>query len=126
MSSTFQPAPDADRTTTYIVAGTGLLYTQPVDDSFNAYAGVHGGIVSAHQSVTQGDITSTKSELDFFVGPCGGGEYFFSPHFSAGVELQFNYLGFGDPETTNMTPTSLETKRSGITTNVLLLCRVYL
>ena len=36
------------------------------------------------------------SQTDFILGPCFGGEYYFTQHFSAGLELQLNIAKSGE------------------------------
>jgi hypothetical protein len=124
VTSTFPPPATGDISSTYISAGAGVMYQQPIDDSFNAYGGIRGGIVASSQTLRQGSTTIDRSETDFFVGPCGGGEYLFSPHFSMGTELQINYIKFGEPETD--ATTTEPRNRSSIVTNAVIICRVYL
>jgi hypothetical protein len=53
------------------------------------------------------------SQTDYILGPCFGGEYYFSQHFSAGIELQLNIarsgehsMRFNNPNGTNIGTTS--------------------
>jgi hypothetical protein len=50
-----------------------------------------------------------EAQTDIIFGPCFGGEYYFSQHFSAGIELQLNIaksgvnsMRFNNPNGTNI------------------------
>jgi hypothetical protein len=46
-----------------------------------------------------GVVTTSTSRVDFSFAPTLGGEYFFSKHFSLGVEAQVNFLVVGSAST---------------------------
>ncbi|RCK72652.1 MAG: hypothetical protein IGBAC_0463 [Ignavibacteriae bacterium] len=92
----------------------GLFYVLPAESSFNSYFGPRVGILSTSSTSSFTGSTEAKtSETDFFIGFCVGGEYLFSPHFSAGGEAQLNYISFGNPD------------RSVFTNNALMFFRWY-
>jgi hypothetical protein len=68
------------------------------------YYGGRIGIVRVSQT-TENDYTTgtdskvTKSQTNLFFGPCLGGEYFISNHFTFGGEAQFLWTKFGEPKT---------------------------
>lgn len=100
-------ASSGSSTTTYFRGGVGLLYVRSIDSSFNIYVGPRIGALSTSS-------TGSTGVIDFFLGPCVGGEQSFSPHFSIGGEAQLNYVRFGRPRNGSI-----------ITNNALMFFRWY-
>lgn len=117
-------------TLTVFRIGIGLFYMHSIDTSFSTYLGPRTGILSTSEksgytSSYSGDEENTFSEIDFFIGLCLGGEYLFSRHFSAGGEVQLNYIKYGNPERTPASITSTNYTQSIFTNNCLLFIRWY-
>ncbi len=73
-----------DNFTTINIGVTPRFY-QNLDNNFGSYIGARG--IIQHTSPEVGD-----NDTDIVIGPTGGGQYFFSEHFSIGVEGQLNFL----------------------------------
>lgn len=65
--------------------GVHPRFFQDLGNDFGSYIGARGIV-----RYTSPEIGS--DDTDIVIGPTGGGKYFFSEHFSAGVEGQFNFL----------------------------------
>ena len=106
--------------------GVGLFSVRSTESSFSSYLGPRVGILSTSSTSSfTGNPESKTSETDFFIGLCLGGEYLFSPHFSAGGEVQLNYISFGNPDRTPAPTTSSTRTQSLITNNALMFFRWY-
>lgn len=118
--------------------GTGIFYTHRTSAAFELYAGPRVGIVTHSQDIKNFDSLSTpqnsetnSSRTDFYVGLSVGGEYFFSEHFSLGVEAELEYLNLGK-ETTTVTPAAqfsnqqpTSTTGDNLVTKAGIVARVY-
>jgi len=87
----------------YTDLSLGLVFHHyiPYSQNFSPFLGLRGGALIGMPST--GDGTT-----DYFFGVNGGGEYFFSPQFSVGIEAQLNFTfsddhsaRFGNPGGTN-------------------------
>lgn len=119
--------------------GSGVFYRMALGESSGAYVGGRLGLVlnsetdENYQPDATGNetkTTTTESRTDLSVALAGGGEHFFTPHFSLGAEAQLGMLFQGD-ETREREPAeeqtgpTVETSGFVLETRSLLFARVY-
>ena len=98
----------------------GLWYLQPASP-FGIYLGGRLGLTFSGGEIDPG---VTASETDFRIQAVSGGEYFISPRFSIGAELQLGVTFYGDPSVTlTVTPSR---GRTSWQTNGVLFFRYFL
>lgn len=101
VGSTFE-FPDGSSTSSMSVSRYGLNGHVVLFDrgGLRPYAGLRVGTIRASESYayTSGSFQDEgkRTRSDWYVGAALGGEYFFSPHFSLGGEVQLNRVGIGD------------------------------
>ncbi|WP_072713776.1 outer membrane beta-barrel protein [Rhodothermus profundi] len=81
-------------TVTYTVwqLGIGIFQPQLPASGVRIYWGGRVGLSLVSSSVERGGLRSSASGTGLIAGPATGGEYFFSPQFSLGGELQLMYV----------------------------------
>ncbi len=120
--------------------GTGLFYRAKLGQNGDAYVGprlavllnkqVSEGFSSPSPGGAPSKETITRSRTDVLLTLSGGGEHFFTPYFSLGVEGQIGMQFLGDP-TTEYDPAPPEpgsqSEQSSfiLQTNALLFARVF-
>ena len=126
-SSTGAPyASSSSSSASLIRIGTGVFGMFLRDSSFNAYAGPRVGVLLTSQTSQSGTSPeTTTSESDIYVGFSLGGEYYLSPHFSLGGEVQLNYIKFGEPKRDPASTTLSTSTRSMYTNNAVMFFRWY-
>jgi hypothetical protein len=110
--------------------GFGVFYSFEPDKSFKWYLGGRLGILSSELHITHSPITSAHAEFDhqwgaFYAGAAFGVEYFFSPHFSIGGEIQINHIGYGEPVINENPYPTVDSAQSVWSTNAALSARFY-
>lgn len=112
--------------------GLGLAYPITLTESTRAYVGVRTGAMfwsttnEYLNTEDEGVESSETSRTDPFVGLQVGGEYYLSPSFSLGAEVQLTYTIIGDFESSSTegdVDTTADDSGSTITSNALLIVR---
>jgi hypothetical protein len=104
--------------------GFGVFYSVEPDKSFEWYLGGRLGILSSEMHVTGSKDTSAQWGV-FYTGAAFGAEYFFSPHFAIGGELQLNHFSYGAPIINGVPWTPVDSVHSVWSTNTSLSARFY-
>jgi hypothetical protein len=117
--------------------GTGVFLLKHLPKT-DIYYGGRIGIVKVSEKEEYDPDTGTShesstSQTNLYFGPCLGGEYFISNHFSFGGEAQLLLTKYGNPKT-EIDPEppgydnedETETKSSLMDTRYLFICRWYL
>lgn len=95
---------NSDSATT-VKAGAGIFYMFGIGKDAQGTVGARLGpqFVSSVEEREQPDpnggtlqVQTTRSAVNFAVGPAFGGEYFFSEYFSLGAEAQINFIYLGE------------------------------
>lgn len=134
VSETTSPEGAAETTdsASIIRFGVGLAYPITLTESTRAYVGVRSGAMfwsstSEYLNAEDEGVESTEtSRTDPFVGLQVGGEYYLSPSFSLGAEVQLTYTIIGDYESSSTeydVDTTADDSGSTITSNALLIVR---
>jgi hypothetical protein len=110
--------------------GFGVFYSVEPDKYFEWYLGGRLGILSSEEHTTHSPITPAHVEFDhqwgaFYAGAAFGVEYFISPHFSIGGEIQINHVGYGAPVINENPNPSIDSAQSVWSTNVTLSARFF-
>jgi hypothetical protein len=110
--------------------GFGVFYSNEPDKSFEWYLGARLGILSSESHTTHSPVTTSHAEFShqwgaFYTGAAFGVEYFFSPHFAIGGELQINHIGYGAPIIDGVPWTPNDSTHSVWSTNASVTARFY-
>jgi hypothetical protein len=105
--------------------GFGVFYSVEPDKSFEWYIGARLGIFSSEQHQKPVSADSSSQWGVFYAGDAFGVEYFFSPHFAIGGELQLNHIGFGAPIIDEVPWTAVDSTHSVWSTNASISARFY-
>jgi hypothetical protein len=110
--------------------GFGVFYSFEPDKFFEWYLGGRLGILSSELHITHSPVTSAHEEFAhqwgaFYAGAAFGVEYFFSPHFSIGGEIQINHIGYGSPIINSYFIATVDSTQSVWSTNATLSARFF-
>ena len=108
--------------------GVALHFMMTETDSFRPYLGPRVGFIrhSERQEIGGGGAPDETTRTDSYVGLAIGGEYWFTPRFSLGGELQINRVGIGDEESGDGPTPSSSSSYSIISNNGVIAVRLYL
>lgn len=112
-----------DASFTNIRVGVGVLMEMQPRGDLRPYIGPRVGINRISSKTSGGGFEESSKQTNWFVSGVLGAQYFFSPHFSLGGEVQLTRTSIGNP--TTEPPSTSEDKQSFITTQSLLLLRWY-
>jgi len=107
--------------------GLAAHYLFGGSESFRPYVGPRFGFIrqSSDQEFTGSTPTESK-RTDSYFGLALGGEYWFTPHFSLGGEVQVNRISIGDEEVTNQPAPTGSYDASIISSNGVVAVKFYL
>jgi hypothetical protein len=107
--------------------GLGVHFLRTGTDNFRTYIGPRVGFIRhSNRQESSGSAANETKRTDHYLGVAVGGEYWFTPHFSLGAEVQVNRVGLGDEESTNQPPPSGSFSSSFIANNGVIAVRFYL
>jgi len=109
---------------TIVRTGFGVFYSNEPDKSFEWYLGARLGIMSSEMHTNRSADTSAQWGV-FYAGAAFGVEYFFSPHFAIGGEMQLNHIAYGAPIVNEIAWTPIDSVHNVWTTSVSLTARFY-
>lgn len=110
----------------YTRFGTGVFYAWQPIASTQLYTGVRSGLLwytTTRQTTNDIPQEQQSAQWSYYTGLCLGGEYYFSPHFSIGAEVQLYYVHIGNRSSTP--PARGEAVRDIISNNSLVCARLY-
>lgn len=107
--------------------GLAAHYLFAGSESFRPYVGPRVGFIrqSSDQEFT-GSTPYESKRTDTYFGLALGGEYWFTPRFSLGGEVQVNRIGIGDEEVTNEPAPSGSYDASFVSSNGVVAVKFYL
>ena len=106
--------------------GVGVLKHLARREGLEPYLAPRAGFIFASAEEPASATTTVKSSVtNFYFTGAGGGQYFFSPHFSLGGEAQLTYTKLGEPKVTGITAPASGQSGSTITTLGVITIRWY-
>lgn len=106
--------------------GLGFIYTNKLTNSLQMNVGLRPSILFFKQEVeSPANNDYTVSQTVIGVSSTFGGEYYFAPQLSLGVEAQINYASFGDAKVEPSTSNSSNETHTSITTSAHFFVRIY-
>ncbi|MBM2816312.1 MAG: hypothetical protein HW421_3074 [Ignavibacteria bacterium] len=112
---------------TGIALGTGIFYCFDANKSTVPYLGLKFGYGSNSSSSNASSSDFEDSQSIIMLSGVIGGDYFFSPNFSLGAEVNLNYQSYGEP--TEKSGTSevkfKEYSKAQISTSAMIIARIY-
>jgi hypothetical protein len=114
------------QTGTLVRVGAGVFQLIRVGGNTALYVGPRVAMIRTSSSETYSGGTPTSShQTSWSFGAAFGGEYFFSPHFSLGGEVQLNYILVGQPVVEPGSGSSSTSHDHMISNNGLIFVRLY-
>lgn len=106
--------------------GLGLIYLNKLNSNLQMNIGLRPSILFFKRDVESSSSSDyTISQTVIGVSSTFGGEYYFAPQFSLGVEAQVNYASFGDATVEPSAGSNSNDTQTSITTSAHFFVRIY-
>jgi hypothetical protein len=102
------------------------FFLAEASSDFRPYVGPRVGFVRNTQDSSSDGSSFESKRTDSYFGVAIGGEYWFTPRFSLGGEVQLNRVSIGDEEVTGEPSSGFDSDASLISNNGVIAIRFYL